>query len=176
MQFHSMELNLASGQLDNLSNICGIMWHCGSNIFVTYSSTSAADMDYSSSSRSRKSRTSSSSSRSRKARTSSSSSRSRSPRAKQKAFLTRSTAGSAVFGFSDSRNFETCLPHFILSPLLVVFYVLHFTKSLCNCTIRSFQFLLEFSAFCRNMFLLTEVFQWCSKVQAISAAWAAVGF
>ncbi|CAL1163686.1 unnamed protein product [Cladocopium goreaui] len=42
-------------------------------------------MDYSSSSRSRKSRTSSSSSRSRKARTSSSSSRSRSPRAKQKA-------------------------------------------------------------------------------------------
>ena len=145
MQFHSMELNLASGQLDNLSNICGIMWHCGSNIFVTYSSTSPADMDnHSSSSRSRKGRTSSSSSRSRKATTSSSSSRSRSPRAKQKAFLTRSTAGSAVFGFSDSRNFETCLPHFILSPLLVVFYVLHFTKSLCNCTIRSFQFCWNF--------------------------------
>ena len=26
------------------------------------------------------------------------------------------------------------------------------------------------------MFLLTEVFQWCPKVQAISATWAAVGF
>ena len=140
-----MELNLASGQLDNLSNICGIMWHCGTNIFVKKSSTCAAEMDSSSSSRSRKARrTSSSSSRSQKARTSSSSSRSRSPRAKQKAFLTRSTAGSAVFGFSDSRNFETCLPRFILSPLLVVFYVLHFTKSLCNCTIRSFQFYWNF--------------------------------